>query len=49
MIGKKTHPAIEAIAAVNVIVADDLHGNGIPSFDEAAAVCGHQRRDFGQI
>lgn len=49
MVGEEPHPAVEAIATVNVIVADDLHGNGIPSFDEAAAVSGHQRSDFGQI
>ena len=41
MVGEEPHPAIEAIAAMNVVVANDLNGNGIPAFNEAAAVSGH--------
>ena len=38
---EEPHPAIETVAAVNVVVADGLHGDGFPAFDDAAAIGGH--------
>jgi hypothetical protein len=47
MAGQQPHPAIEAIAADDITVANGLHGQQIPMFAEATAIGGHQSRDFG--